>query len=69
MRVYKEVFNRTVWRDYDKVRDDVFVPRCGKCGKYRSDLKVHWFFRGPYCVGCIQDILYDNARNIGEINA
>lgn len=46
-----------------------FVPRCGFCGKYRKEdyLRHHWFFNGVYCLECIQDVLYDNARTIGEI--
>lgn len=55
---------RTIWRKAD---DTVYVPRCSKCGKWRKDLMQHWFFTGIYCVSCIQDILYDNVRNISEV--
>ena len=58
---------KTVWTPFDS-KASVFVPRCGKCGTYKIDLYVHWFFRGPYCVRCIQNILYDNCRTIQEIN-
>ena len=60
---------RSVWRDFDASKD-AYVGRCGKCGKYQRKpgfLKIHWFFNGVYCVGCIQDILYDNARTLEEI--
>jgi len=58
---------RTVWRkvDFDV---SVYVPRCSKCGKYKQNLREHWFFSGVYCYACIHDILYDNARNVMEIN-
>ena len=55
---------RTVWRDADL---DTYVPRCGSCGKFKKLLKQHWFFSGIYCIECIQDILYDNARTLEEI--
>ena len=28
---------------------------------------VHWFFRGMYCLACIQDVLYDDARRYDEV--
>lgn len=54
---------RKVWVD----ARDIFVKRCGFCGHYKEKLKEHWFFKGVYCVSCIQDVLYDNARNLEEI--
>ena len=57
---------RTVWRDLGK--DEEYVPRCSFCGKYKKLLKVHWFFTGVYCIACVQDVLYNNVRNIAEIN-
>ena len=56
---------RAVWRDASN--DTMYVPRCSICGKWRRDLKTHWFFTGIYCVGCIQDILYDNCRTLEEM--
>ena len=55
----------TVWRDYKQ--DDVYVARCSHCGKFRKDLKIHWFFTGTYCIGCIQDVLWDNCRIMEEM--
>lgn len=47
---------------------DYFEPRCGRCGRYKKEdeLRAHWFFKGIYCLTCIIDILYDNARNLEE---
>ena len=45
-----------------------YVPRCSKCGKFRHELRIHWFFTGLYCLPCIQGILYDNRRNILEVS-
>jgi ribosomal protein L34E len=56
---------RTVWHEYDK--NGEYVPRCSFCGRFKSKLHVHWFFTGVYCVSCVQDVLYDNARTIGEM--
>ena len=56
----------SVWRIMKK-DEHGYVPRCSWCGKYVKELRVHWFFTGLYCVTCIQDILYDNVRTIGEI--
>lgn len=56
---------RSVWRDVSD--DTVYVPRCSVCGKWKTALKAHWFFTGVYCVGCIQDILYDDARTLSEV--
>ena len=57
---------RIVWRDYDK-ESCVYVPRCSHCGRFKKNLKQHWFFTGLYCIACIQDVLYDNARRLSEI--
>ena len=57
---------RSVWRIVDK-KDVVYVPRCSCCGRFKDELRAHWFFTGLYCIACIQDRLYDNARIIGEI--
>ena len=59
---------KTIWRDFDPRIDD-YMPRCGVCGKYRRNdlLKVHWFFNGVYCIECIQDVLWDNARSYSEM--
>lgn len=59
-----------IWSDFEP-RTATYVGRCSICGKYQKKegfLKVHWFFNGVYCVGCIQDILYNNARNITEVD-
>lgn len=56
---------RSVWRDADSTTP--YVPRCSICGKFKEVLKRHWFFTGLYCIGCIQDILYDDARTLEEI--
>ena len=57
---------RTVWRKV-KPEDHNYVPRCSKCGYFKKELRIHWFFTGLYCVACIQDILYDNCRKLEEI--
>lgn len=66
---------RSVWRDLNE-NDVDYIPRCSKCGTYKTDyyvgtekhnnLKVHWFFTGIYCVSCIIDNLYDDTRNLKE---
>ena len=60
------MIKRSVWRDAPEVSQ--YVPRCSVCGKFQRRLKEHWFFSGLYCMECIQDILYDNARNIAEVS-
>ena len=68
-RKLKEKDTLGVWRDFDP-RNATYVGRCSVCGKYQKKegfLKVHWFFNGVYCIICIQDILYDNVRNISEV--
>lgn len=65
------MYKRTVWREAHDGDFGTFVPRCARCGRYKSQgakLMVHWFFRGLYCESCIIDILYDNARSVREIN-
>ena len=59
-------YERTVWR---VVHEDetIYVQRCSRCGYFRKELRTHWFFTGLYCVGCIQNILYDDARTIEEL--
>lgn len=58
----------SVWRKLERGTNDTqYVFRCSKCGKFRKSLWKHWFFTGLYCIACIQDILYDNARKIEEI--
>ena len=56
--------DRSIWIDF---RDDVYDSRCGFCGKWKKVLKEHWFFSGAYCVSCIQDVLYDDARTMEEM--
>lgn len=51
---------KTVWRDLD-AEDLVYVPRCSRCGTFKDQLKVHWFFTGIYCVTCIRLTLYDDT--------
>ena len=58
---------KSVWRDAHEGDFAVFVERCSRCGRYPKVLKVHWFFRGLYCLRCIQDVLYDNSRNVSEV--
>ena len=60
------IVNRSVWRDAD-LETCPYVARCSKCGRYKKVLKRHWFFTGMYCVQCVQEVLYDNARNFEEI--
>ena len=50
--------------------EGVYVPRCSKCGRFKSQSKLytHWFFTGVYCVSCIQDRLYNNVRTIKEVS-
>ena len=56
---------KTVWRDADFKGPEIdYVPRCSKCGSFKEDMKVHWFFNGLYCVLCIKLRLYDDVRNI-----
>ena len=55
---------RSIWIDY---RADVYRDRCGFCGKFKEKMKEHWFFSGVYCVSCIQDVLYDDARTLEEM--
>ena len=54
---------RKIWVD----ARDIMVKRCSFCGKYRNAVKEHWFFKGVYCVSCIQDVLWDNARTMEEM--
>lgn len=54
----------SVWRKADTF---LYVQRCSVCGKYEKELVQHWFFSGIYCVGCVQDRLYDNCRLMREI--
>ena len=58
-------YERTVWTEASP--DDIYEPRCSYCGKYHRKFYFHWFFTGLYCVACINDVLYDNARNVEEI--
>ena len=46
----------------------VYVDRCSHCGAFKRFLYKHWFFSGLYCISCIQDVLYDNCRNLKEVN-
>jgi ribosomal protein L34E len=57
---------RSVWRIVKK-DEVIYVPRCSSCGKFRKGLRAHWFFTGLYCIECIQDRLYDNARIMREM--
>ena len=62
------IYDRTVWRKYDDDIDGAWVPRCSVCGGWKKEeLRRHWFFSGLYCVGCIQDILWDNSRTMEEM--
>jgi late competence protein required for DNA uptake (superfamily II DNA/RNA helicase) len=59
----------TVWRMFDKDRDGrLYVERCSKCGTFKEDLMVHWFFTGSYCRNCIQYVLYCDFRTVEDIN-
>lgn len=58
---------RTVWRLFDHRDKEAYVPRCAKCGGYKDNLYIHWFFRGQYCRECIQYTLYDDCRRIEDI--
>lgn len=62
---------RSVWRKIlpDEIEMGVYVPRCSVCGRYHNkiDLFIHWFFKGYYCVACIQGRLYDDTRTIKEL--
>lgn len=58
----------SVWRKMTEGDKTVFVPRCAYCGNEARDLRKHWFFRGFYCIACIQDVLYANVRNIKEVS-
>lgn len=60
------MYKRTVWRIVDKDSHE-YVPRCSNCGYFKKELRMHWFFTGLYCVACINDVLYDNARNLEEV--
>jgi late competence protein required for DNA uptake (superfamily II DNA/RNA helicase) len=57
----------SIWRDYDKKLDSVYVPRCSNCGTFKEPLHVHWFFTGLYCRNCIQLRLYDDARTLEDM--
>lgn len=60
---------RTVWRVFDKKKESTpYVPRCSKCGTFKEDLHIHWFFTGMYCRACIQYVLYCDFRTIEDIN-
>lgn len=60
------MFSRSLWSSVSE-DDHPYIHRCSFCGKFKRKLKRHWFFTGIYCVACIQDVLYDNARNISEV--
>ena len=55
---------RSVWLE---VPND-YVERCGKCGKHRhiENLRMHWFFKGVYCLNCIIDVYYDDTKSMRE---
>ena len=57
---------RSIWRVVNK-EDHNYVHRCSVCGYFKKELRMHWFFTGLYCIACIQDILWDNARNLREM--
>ncbi len=56
---------RNVWTMAEV--DDIYEPRCSFCGKYRRRLMFHWFFTGLYCINCIHEVLYDDARSLNDI--
>ena len=63
--------SRPIWTEFLKsyVEAIGFVPRCSRCGHFpKKTLLKHWFFRGFYCHRCVQGVLFDNARNVGEVN-
>lgn len=60
------ILTRKVWRDV-LAEDHDYVPRCSRCGYFKKKFKMHWFFTGIYCIACIQDVLYDDARTLEEI--
>ena len=62
----EEPLKRKVWRVVYPAEHD-YVHRCSVCGKFKSQLRMHWFFTGLYCVACIQDILWDNCRTMEEM--
>ena len=57
-----------IWTVIKREHTGLYEPRCSRCGRYPLKLLKHWFFSGLYCHGCVQDVLYDNMRNIKEIN-
>lgn len=59
------MITRRIWRKHSE--DTIYVPRCSRCGYFKREFMQHWFFTGLYCVACIQDVLYDNARTMKEI--
>lgn len=61
-----ETFVRTVWKVVDRDAH-CYVHRCSVCGYFKKELRKHWFFTGLYCIGCIQEVLYDDCRTIEEI--
>lgn len=59
--------SQTIWCTVYNFDEVPYVPRCSYCGKYKRVLKTHWFFTGMYCIACVQDVLWDNARTFEEI--
>jgi hypothetical protein len=57
-----------LWHKSEVLRRTCFVPRCSYCGRYEDFFYRHWFFHGFYCIGCLQEVLFDNTRTIAEIN-
>lgn len=57
---------RSVWTVVHPT-DSHYVPRCSFCGKFRKELRMHWFFTGLYCRNCIQEVLWNDVRNFKEM--
>ena len=60
------MYERTVWRS--AADEEIYEPRCSYCGQWRRNLMKHWFFTGLYCIRCIHECLYNDVRNVDEIN-
>ena len=58
--------HQVVWRERLE-SDHGYVHRCSFCGKFKRVLLAHWFYTGLYCVACVNDVLYDNARKYQEV--
>ena len=57
---------RKVWYELGPDEHN-YVHRCSVCGRFKKRLWKHWFFTGLYCIGCIHDLLWNNARTMEEV--